>query len=414
VVTRSRKQRIPQLKHTELRGIGWHVSYRDPESGLPRKHRFKVATKAQAEKAYHTWIASYLNGEPRSNEPESSAKSNAKQKKASLTEAARKATKAKAETGSLLHIGSGLIEYEQSRVRKEGEDRVPGSIAPRVAMDRRKAVQDFLGYLNERHGPGAVARLRLEDLAMNDVEAYNRHLVEAEFSSNTLNRKMQIIKKLIDRAGRPEYGQQVLPWNWDALDRSPGKAPKRKQLPTLEQLKKLLKAADARGEAMIWMGIGLGFGQSDLSALRVNDIDKTGYDLRRGKTGIDRYGETPPGVWRAIRAYLAKTPRPQDGQMFVTRKGQPLVHNSSDSILQWWNRLRESIGETKKTLDGFYVLRHLGATEFGSRKGCSISEMKRWLGHSASSSMADVYMRPVSPEHRKTIDWLRKQLQAKR
>lgn len=281
---------------------------------------------------------------------------------------------------------------------------------PRLRPTEKKDIKDFLTFLNHRHGDGAVGRLRLADLTLLDVEAYNQFLVAKRFSVNTVSHKMQVVKRIVDRAGRQEYGEQELQWNWDSVDRSPGRAPKQKQLPTLEQLKKLHNKADARGQAMIWMGIGLGFGQGDLAAIRVDDIDEQGYDLRRSKTGIDRYGATPPGVWRAIQAYLQETPRARGAELFVTRNGKRLVHTKSDSVLQWLNRLRTSIGASKKTLDGFYVLRHLGATEFGSREGCSISEMKRWLGHSASSSMADVYMRPVSPEHREAVEAVRKYL----
>lgn len=38
-----------------------------------------------------------------------------------------------------------------------------------------------------------------------------------------------------------------------------------------------------------------------------------------------------------------------------------------------------------------------------SRQGCSIGAMRRWLGHSASSQMVDVYMKPVSPENREVL-----------
>ena len=409
----NRKRRIPQLKYTALRGIGWHVSYRDRETGMPRKQRFGMVTQGEAERAYHAWVVAFLGddaqalAELRNGSDASPAKEDERVSKG--------VKKAALSPGSLLHIGSGLIRFEEGRVREASANRVAGTISPQVAADRKKDVEDFLAFLNKQNGPGAVARLRLEDLTMADVEAYNRHLVqEQKFSVNTVNHKMQVVKRIVDRAGRPEYGEQVLAWNWDSLDRSSGRAAKQKQLPTLDQLKNLLAAADARGKAIIWMGIGLGFGQSDLAAIRVTDIDKIGYDLRRGKTGINRYGSTPPGVWRAIRTYLKETPRPKGAELFVTRNGQPLVHTKSDSILQWWNRLRTAIGETKETLDGFYVLRHLGATEFGSRKGCSISDMKRWLGHSASSAMADVYMRPVSPEHREIIVWIRKQMLGRR
>ena len=37
--------------------------------------------------------------------------------------------------------------------------------------------------------------------------------------------------------------------------------------------------------------------------------------------------------------------------------------------VKWWQRLREGIGDSKDTPGSFYTLRHLGATEYGSRKG---------------------------------------------
>ena len=66
------------------------------------------------------------------------------------------------------------------------------------------------------------------------------------------------------------------------------------------QTEKLLAATENRGRAMLWLGIGLGFRASDLTVLRVGQIDSEAYDLRRGKTGIERYGTTPPLVWRIV------------------------------------------------------------------------------------------------------------------
>ena len=38
-----RKKRVPQLKYTASRNIGWHVSFRDPRTNMPRRHRFGMA-----------------------------------------------------------------------------------------------------------------------------------------------------------------------------------------------------------------------------------------------------------------------------------------------------------------------------------------------------------------------------------
>jgi integrase len=161
---------------------------------------------------------------------------------------------------------------------------------------------------------------------------------------------------------------------------------------------------------MIWLGIGLGFGPRDLAAMRVGQLTKGAYDLRRAKTGVERYGDTPPLVWALVSAYQKAEKREPGELLFRTRTGEPLVHGPSNAVTQWWTNLRESIDETGKTLFGFYTLRHLGATEFGSRPGTSIGDVKRWLGHTASSNVADLYMRPVRPEYREVVNWVRARL----
>src|SRR4029079_2139781 len=115
-------------------------------------------------------------------------------------------------------------------------------------------------------------------------------------------------------------------------------------------------------------------------------------------TGVERYGDVPRLVWRTLQDDLGKTPRAKGELLFVTKQGEPLVHGTTDSVVQWWDEVRKSLKDVGKGLNGYYSLRHLGATEFGSRPGCSISDMRRWLGHSASSQVADRYMKPVAPE----------------
>ena len=88
------------------------------------------------------------------------------------------------------------------------------------------------------------------------------------------------------------------------------------------------------------------------------------------------------------------------------------MHGGADSVQQWWHKLRKSMGESSKTLAGSYILWHLQATELGSRSKYLIGEMKRWLGHSASSRIVGHYLKPVSPENRPTVDWVRKALKA--
>lgn len=401
-----RKPRIPKLSFTTNRGIGWHVSFRDPQTGNPKKHRFDLANpsdKAEAERRYANWLDEYLHGRP-------TPRHGHRRSPSSINHELATQTAVTMQPGCLLEVANGLLNYEQSRVREADTPRARGTIHPDVFRYRCYYVRAFLKFINTEHGQGAVGKIRVDDLTMPQVEGYNRKLMEDNLSSAAIAHAMQGVRHLIIRAGRPEHGQQTLSWNWESRDRFVGRPRQPRLLPTLDQLKRILAATDLRGQAMIWTAIGLGFGPSDLSTLRVGQIDKIGYDLRRGKTGIQRYGSTPRLVWAYLHGYIQETARPQGERVFQSQSGLPLVSGHVNRVQGWWHALRERIGEDKDTMSGFYVLRHLGATEFGSRDGCSISEMRGWLGHAASSAVADVYMRPVAPENRLLIEWIRQRL----
>lgn len=394
------RRRIPKLKYSAKPKIGWHVCFRDPNTKKALRKRFPAKTEAEARELYWAWLAAHLQ----SNGEGASAATDGRHAKGDPLAAT------KAAPGSLLHVASTWLAREKERVRKDGAPRSQGTIAEPVYRDRRKHVRDLLTFMNERHGEGAVSRIMVADVSMSDVEAFNRRLVSSGLSASQVNKRLQVLKRIIDRSGRPEHGAQRLAWNWDSRDVLHGQPTAERKLPTLEQLKAMIAEGELRERTLIWMAIGLGFGQRDLAAVRVGQIDADGYDLRRGKTSVERYGDTPPLVWSYILSYLHEHQRRDGELMFITRTGLPLVHNRGDSVQQWWHKARKAIGESSKTLEGFYVLRHIGATEFGSRPGCSIGDMRRWLGHATSSRVADVYMKPVAPEQKQLVSWVRRRL----
>ncbi len=401
-MAKTARQRIPKLRFTSIRAIGWHVAYRDKSTGHSRRHRFGILDRQlepDARALYHQWLAEYLGG-----------KSPLAHSTITAKPAPKRGPKKNILSGSILDISTGLIEAERARTRNADEPRRRGTISALVFRYLSKQLRDFLEFLDGRHGKGAAARMRIGDLSMEDIEYYNRYIAAKGFSASQVAKRMQLVKAIINRAGRPQYGRQVLRWNWDSKDVAHGTPPRERPFPTSKQLRKLLRAADLRGKAMIWLGVGLGLGAKDLSVIRVGQIAKDAYDLRRAKTGVERYGDTPPLVWMYVNAYQTRFLRPPGELLFVTRNGVPLVHSSSNAVAQWWAKLRVRGGDSTKSLPGFYTLRHLGATEFGSRPGTSIGDVKRWLGHTASSDVADLYMRPVRPEYREVVHWLRKRL----
>jgi len=394
---RHKQRRIPKLGFTKLRGIGWNVSFRDPHTRTPRRVKFGMVDKDKARALYQDWLSDFVKGK---------VNGGAGGPKKPVVDV----SKVTAQPGSLLAVASSYLFHEERRTRKAGEPRRLGTISAQALADKRYDVRHFLSFINKRFGPGAAGRLPVIDLKMDDIEAYNRALADAEYSETLVKNRMAAVKGIIDRAGRLEHGEQRLTWNWNARDTYRGKAGTPRKLPSLPQLKAVLAKCDTRTRAIVWTAIGLGFGQGDLTAVKAGQIDKKSYDLRRGKTGLERYGPTPPGVWTAIAEYLKQHPREPDELLFVSQSGQPLTHGNTDSVDLWWRRLRLALGSKGKGLSGFYVLRHLGATEFGSRPGGSPRGIRRWLGHAASSSMADVYMRPVAPEHRDVVEWVRARL----
>lgn len=402
---RHKKRRIPQLKYSNNQGIGWHVSYRDSE-GTPRRYRFEADSRDEALEAYGQWVAAHITGDTPVSKP--------RQPTSKLSVVSRpsdpKVVKADIVTGSLLHIATGLLTFEKSRTRTEEGERTKGTIKPKQYESKKLLVEGFLKFLNSRYGQGAVGRMTLSELTMNDIEAYNQLLVTTGYSDSQVRKRLQIIEQLINRAGRLEHGGQVLGWNWNSKDILHGIPDNPITIPTLKQLRLVLTKCDIARTAQVWIAMGCGFGQRDLAAIKVGQFDKVSYDCRRGKTGIDRYGETPKLVWSCIEKYLGEVVRATGERLFETELGHPLVHGKTDSIGLWWADLRTSLGDDGQGMNGFYSLRHLGATEFGSRPGCSISDMRRWLGHSTSSAVADRYMKPVSPEIRDVVDFVRKAL----
>ena len=88
--------------------------------------------------------------------------------------------------GSVLHVTSGVLRFEQSRVRPEGERRSKRKISKPLYMERKSYCKEFMNYVNSRHGANAVCHMQVADLSMEDIEEYNRRLSKAGYSSSQM------------------------------------------------------------------------------------------------------------------------------------------------------------------------------------------------------------------------------------
>lgn len=127
-LSRHSKRRIPKLAFTKSQDIGWHVNYRDPQSGVPRRRRFGLVDRDKASDLYNAWLSEHLKGAPHRG-------GDANGKPAEVKEQTARA--AKVIPGSLLHVSSNYLYFEEKRARKPGEPRRSGTISPSGLADRK-------------------------------------------------------------------------------------------------------------------------------------------------------------------------------------------------------------------------------------------------------------------------------------
>src|SRR5207253_1305742 len=88
-----------------------------------------------------------------------------------------------------------------------------------------------------------------------------------------------------------------------------------------KQIRKMIAAADVTMRAMIYLGINCGFRNNDVGTLPITAMDLEGgwVNYHRPPTGIDRRCPLWPETVKAIRASIAKRPKPKSPEV------EPLV-----------------------------------------------------------------------------------------
>lgn len=149
---------------------------------------------------------------------------------------------------------------------------------------------------------------------------------------------------------------------------------------TPAEIAALLDKADVTQVAQVLLAINGGFGNSDLSDLRVRVLDLAGgwIDYRRGKTGVKRRCPLWPETIAAVTAALPKCRI--IGNVFSTYDGKPLVKGTHDRLSVRFKTLCERANCYREDR-GFYGLRHTFATS-AAKHGATIF-VKRIMGHTA-------------------------------
>jgi integrase len=181
-----------------------------------------------------------------------------------------------------------------------------------------------------------------------------------------------------------------------------------KKLFAVEDIRRMLDAAEPQMKAMILLGINCGFGKSDCAGLPLASVNlKTGWlDFARIKTGVERRCPLGPETIAALQVVIAARRQPVDDAdadlIFITRCGQrwvrfdltetkPVGKKTVKGILL--NPLASRFSKMLNTLGlkrpgvGFYALRHSFETiAGGSRDQVAVDAI---MGHTDNSMAAE-------------------------
>lgn len=139
-----------------------------------------------------------------------------------------------------------------------------------------------------------------------------------------------------------------------------------------DDLRSLIAAARLPLRAMILLGVNCGFGQTDVATLPLLSIDlKKGWvEFPRPKTEIPRRCKLWPETIAAVKAAIAKRPKPHSaadcGLVFITKYGHRFVRSNRhedrtavqiDGVQQVFSKLLRDCKVNRPGI-GFYALRH--------------------------------------------------------
>jgi integrase len=179
-----------------------------------------------------------------------------------------------------------------------------------------------------------------------------------------------------------------------------------------DELQALLGKAGLQLKAMVLLAANCGYGNTDIATLPIAslDLDAGWVDFPRPKTGIARRCPLWPETVKALRAALARRPRPMDeahaGLAFITKYGQPWVKAHAEEQDDGTIKVHSDDALTKEMrkllleLDinghrNFYAIRHTFETIGGdSRDQVAVDAI---MGHAPDSNdMAAVYRENVN------------------
>jgi len=185
---------------------------------------------------------------------------------------------------------------------------------------------------------------------------------------------------------------------------------------SVDEVTRILGAADIQLKAMTLLGLNAGFGNTDVATLPQSalNLDSGWVDFPRPKTEVNRRAPLWPETVDALRKAIAERPIAKDpadnGLVFLTRAGARWVRVQAkrgdetgaviaiDALSQAFAKLLKGLGINSHR--NFYTLRHNFETIAGDSKDqVAVNSI---MGH-VDTSMAGVYRERISDERLRAV-----------
>ncbi|WP_265570851.1 tyrosine-type recombinase/integrase [Sphingomicrobium nitratireducens] len=240
---------------------------------------------------------------------------------------------------------------------------------------------------------------RLSQLTMPKVEAFKDRLLETR-SRAMAGKAVRGLSSILNEAQRRGLVAQNVAKGVKVV--RPSREKTRIQIPTREQLKAMLEAADDDFRPMLLTAIVTGLRSSELRGLRWQDID-----LKRGVVSVsqraDQWGmlglpkssagirDIPiaPGVVKELKAWKLRCPNSE--LAFPNSEGGVLHH--SNLLRRKYQPTQEDAGIVKPF--GMHALRHAAASAW-IKQGIDLKRLSTWMGHSSVQITLDTYGHLIS------------------
>jgi len=283
-------------------------------------------------------------------------------------------------------------------------------ITIRHHADQISCLKKFMSFIGQHR--------KINEISTLDLQSYKRKLKRAYNSAHRMNLHISIMKAMFYWARKNDILDYIP--NIDAIS-SVKIIHKQRLVFTSKDIHRLLDVADVQMKAMIWLGLNCGFGCTDCTELKWNDLDLANgrVKLARKKTGISR--DLP--LWPETIQSLGRIPK--SGKLvFYTSRDKPLIqttchvnedgsskYSSSNLVTSRFSKLMKKAGIQAPKGIGFYTLRRTAAT-IAARSGGPFA-VQRLLGHT-NLKMATIYVQDVSKQTDRVIENSRRYVCAKK